>query len=86
MVTGAAGQLGSTVVNRFSKTCEVEAFNRARLELADGEAVRQAVAAVRPDFIINCAAYNDVDGAEDAAEVALRGNSLAVRALARAAT
>jgi dTDP-4-dehydrorhamnose reductase len=38
-----------------------------------------------PDAIINCAAYNDVDGAEDHPVDALNANSFAVRALARAA-
>ena len=39
----------------------------------------------RPDVIVNCAAYNDVDGAEDHAVDALSVNAFAVRALAIAA-
>src|SRR5204863_1666353 len=39
----------------------------------------------RPDAVINCAAYNNVDGAEDHASDALRANAMAVRLLARGA-
>ena len=85
MVTGAAGQLGSTIVSKLSGTCDVAAFNRAELDLADSPAVLEAAKRSRPDVIINCAAYNDVEAAEDAAQAALTGNALAVQALARAA-
>ena len=85
MVTGAAGQLGSTVVARLSATCDVFAFTRAELDLADAPAVLAAMTTCAPNFVINCAAYNDVEAAEDAAAAALSGNALAVQALARAA-
>lgn len=85
MVTGAAGQLGSAVVARLSGTCDVFAFTRAALDLADAAAVLTAMTNCSPDFVVNCAAYNDVEAAEDAAEAALSGNALAVQALARGA-
>jgi dTDP-4-dehydrorhamnose reductase len=46
--------------------------------------VEAFLARERPDAVLNCAAYNDVDGAEDHAGDALRVNAIAVRALARA--
>jgi dTDP-4-dehydrorhamnose reductase len=85
MVTGAGGQLGSAVVARLSATCDLVAFTRAELDLADAAAVLDTMTASLPDVVINCAAYNDVDGAEGAAEAALTGNALAVRALVQAA-
>jgi dTDP-4-dehydrorhamnose reductase len=85
MVTGAAGQLGSTVVERLSSVCDVFPFTRAQLDIADAARVLDAATSVQPDVIINCAAYNDVDGAEDAAATAIAGNALGVLALARAA-
>ena len=43
------------------------------------------MAAISPGAVIgNCAAYNDVDGAESDAMSAIKGNALGVRALARA--
>lgn len=39
-------------------------FARAELDITDAIAVRDAFASARPDAVINCAAYTDVDGAE----------------------
>jgi dTDP-4-dehydrorhamnose reductase len=85
LVTGAGGQLGATVTGRFASRADVRGFSRAMLDIADADAVTRVIEAERPDAIINCAAYNDVDGAEDHAMDALAGNSFGVLALARAA-
>lgn len=85
MVTGAAGQLGSTTVARLSDRYDVLPFTRAELELSDAAAVLAAARHCRPAVVINCAAYNDVEAAEDAAQTALTGNALAVQTLTRAA-
>ena len=84
MVTGAAGQLGSTVVERLSGRYEIVPFTRHELDIADERAVLDRMAAISPGAVINCAAYNDVDGAESDAMSAIKGNALGVRALARA--
>jgi dTDP-4-dehydrorhamnose reductase len=85
LVVGAAGRLGSAVVRQFAAWAEVTGTTRETLDVCDRGAVRQRVAAVRPAAIVNCAAYNDVDGAEDAPVEALEVNAFAVRTLAEAA-
>lgn len=85
LVTGAHGLLGSAIVREFSRDSEVVALERARLDVRDEAALAAVVVAERPDVIINCAAYNNVDGAEDTPTLALQTNALAVLALARAA-
>jgi len=85
LVTGAGGQLGATITEVFSSRADVHPFTHATLDIADAAAVTHVVSSERPDVLINCAAYNDVDGAEDGAMDALRGNSFGVLALARAA-
>jgi dTDP-4-dehydrorhamnose reductase len=45
---------------------EIVALARADLDITDAAAVRSAVAAAKPDAIVNCAAWTDVDGAEGA--------------------
>lgn len=84
VVTGAAGQLGAAIVRAFSGL-DVTAHTRASLDVTDARAVERAIAAASPDVIVNCAAFNDVDGAEDRAVEALTLNAFAVRTLAKAA-
>jgi dTDP-4-dehydrorhamnose reductase len=84
LVTGAAGRLGATIVDVF-RDAKVTAHTRSSLDITDAAAVTQAVSAAHPDVIINCAAFNDVDGAESAPLAALAVNSFAPRNLARAA-
>ena len=82
VVTGAAGQLGSEIVARYGGHADVVAVTRQVLDIGDAPAVESFLAARAPDVVINCAAYNDVDGSEDHAVDALRINAFAVRALA----
>ena len=85
MVTGAAGQLGSVLVSRLAEAHDVQPFTRSELNIADQAAVLGTVGSVVPDVIVNCAAYNDVERAEDEPADALTGNALGVLSLARAA-
>jgi dTDP-4-dehydrorhamnose reductase len=85
VVAGAAGQLGSTMVARLSRQHTVVGLTRRDLDISDAGAVEQVVSDLSPDAIVNCAAYNDVDGAESDAYTALQTNAMGVRHLARAA-
>ncbi|HXT31757.1 MAG TPA: dTDP-4-dehydrorhamnose reductase [Vicinamibacterales bacterium] len=85
LVTGAAGLLGSAVVEAFSHGAEVHASRHGDLDITDHAAVERVVDDLRPDAVINCAAYNDVDRAETEAPAALQVNAFGVLALARAA-
>ncbi len=85
LVTGAGGQLGAAITELFSSRAEVHPFTHATLDIADAAGVARAVSTTRSDVVINCAAYNDVDGAEDRAVDALTANAMGVLALARAA-
>lgn len=84
MVFGAAGQLGTAIVRVFSDRAVI-AHTHASLDVTDAAAVAGAIAAARPDLVVNCAAFNDVDGSEDRPSDALAVNAFAVRTLARAA-
>ena len=84
LVTGASGQLASFVVRAFGDH-EIVAATRAALDVTDASAVARLVAETAPSVIVNCAAFNDVDGAELEPVQALAVNAFAVRALARAA-
>jgi dTDP-4-dehydrorhamnose reductase len=85
LVTGAAGQLGSAIVERFSASATVLPMRRADLNVTNEADVRRAVESARPDVVVNCSAYNAVDEAQQHAAEALDVNGCAVLALARAA-
>jgi dTDP-4-dehydrorhamnose reductase len=85
LLTGARGLLGAAIAREFQPTADVQMFGHRELDVSDEAAVRAAAARVRPDVMINCAAYNHVDRAEEEADGALRVNAFGVLALARAA-
>jgi dTDP-4-dehydrorhamnose reductase len=85
VVVGAQGQLGAAVVHEFGGAHEVHALGHRDLDVTNDRDVAAVMAALQPDAIINCAGFNDVDGAEDRPVDALGLNAFAIRALARAA-
>jgi dTDP-4-dehydrorhamnose reductase len=85
VVVGARGQLGAAVAHECGDGHEIVAFARQELDASDDRAVDAAMARVKPDVIVNGAAYTDVDASEDHPVDALNANAFAVRALARAA-
>lgn len=83
LVAGAAGQLGVELVREFqARGFPVHAFTRAQLDTADAAAVAACLTQCAPSLVLNAAAYNQVDLAEQEPEQALRGNAVAVRHLA----
>jgi dTDP-4-dehydrorhamnose reductase len=83
VVLGSAGQLGRDLCPRLGG--EVVPLTREQLDLAKPQAaIRPVLEAVRPDVVINCAAYNFVDKAESEPEAAFAVNAWGVRALAAA--
>ena len=81
---GAAGQLGRDLVPRLAG--DVVPLDRSRAELTQPELLRSALTDIRPDIVVNCAAYNFVDRAENEPEAAFAVNAWgAARSLASAA-
>jgi|SRR5688572_21341429 len=86
LVTGAGGLLAAAIIREFEAAGEtVVALDRRALDLTESDRVQRTVREAGADVVINCAAYNDVDGAEENATTALGLNAFAVRTLARAA-
>ena len=85
LVTGAAGRLGRAVVAGFADRGDVVALDRAALDVADCHAVHEVVLAYRPEVIVNCSAWTDVDGCEGDPDRARRTNAEAVGHLGEAA-
>ena len=86
MITGAGGQLGQEMAKQAgTKGHDVTPFTSRELDITNTAAVRGAVLRCRPDAVVNCAAYNAVDQAEQEWRRAFLVNGLAVRTLALAA-
>lgn len=78
---GSAGQLGSDLLPRLPG--EVIALRHHDIELGDDASVPQVLEAIAPDIVINTAAYNLVDKAEDDPQAAWQINTLGPRRLAK---
>ena len=83
LVTGANGQLGSEL--RVIASADYLFTDIAELDICSEEAVAEFVERNSVDVIVNCAAYTNVDRAEEEEDVAERVNSTAVAILARVA-
>ena len=86
LVTGAGGQLAGAVERLAGPDREVRALGVDRLDITDAAAVDRTVAAMRPDAIVNAAAYTAVDKAESEPDLAHAVNADGAGILARAAT
>lgn len=86
LIAGAGGQLGCALRKELAELAskEVIALTRAELDVTNADDVRAAVAAHRPDVVINCAAYTAVDAAESDEAGAFRLNAYGARNLAEA--
>lgn len=86
LVAGAAGMLGRDVMLAAGNAGhEVVGYGRAELDVTDPESVGRRLELERPDVVINCAAWTDVDGAEQAEEEAFAVNGAGAGNVAAAA-
>ena len=84
LVTGAAGQLGRDVVLAAPTGTDVRGVDRSELDISDNASVDRLVAEIRPDVVINCAAFTAVDRCETEVEAAHDVNEHGVGYLAAA--
>lgn len=80
-VTGANGQLGKEIARQGAKH-ELILTDYDTLDVTDYSAVTAFMKTVRPDAVIHCAAYTNVDGAEADYDVAFRINAVGTQNLA----
>lgn len=88
MITGAKGQLGLELERQLKSgmpECQLGLMERNNLDITDAKQVVETVRNTKPDMIINCAAYTNVDGCEDNEQEAFGVNALGARNLSAAA-
>ena len=83
LLIGAHGQLGSDIRRLWSEAGDdIIPAVRPQVDVTDAAAVESAIASVRPDLVINTAAYHRVEECETQAALAFQVNATAVRDLA----
>jgi len=78
LLIGADGMLGGELKERLEKQYEVYGTTIETLDIGDKEAVLKKASEIKPDYIINCAAYTNVDGCETNYELANNVNGVYV--------
>lgn len=84
-ITGAHGQLGTDIVNLFSRDHQVIGVSRQELDITDFFQVISGIHRIKPDVIIHAAGYTQVDQAENDHDRAYLVNAFGTRNLAVAA-
>ena len=86
LITGGGGMLGTDLRDELlAHDVDFRCYSRSELDITDSRRVSAAVREVRPDVIVNCAAYTRVDDAESNDHAANAINGSAVELLANAA-
>lgn len=85
LITGANGMLAKALIAHCRETGdEIAAFTRQELDISDREDVFERFIRIRPEAVINCAAYTDVDGGETNEKRCYNVNAAGVENLALA--
>lgn len=74
LLMGPTGQVGSALLSTLPALGTVVTAGRAQIDLTDAASIRNGLRTVRPDVIINAAAYTDVDAAEREEALAIKVN------------
>lgn len=85
VITGADGMLAQALAQSFKPTDEIFALSRDDLDITDKDAVTKTIKELKPDVIINAAAYTAVDKAEEEEKLATTINGEGVKNVAEAA-
>ena len=85
LVTGAKGQLGQEIVRVFEKTSLVVATDTDTMDITGSGQVRTVVTKEKPDWIIHCAAWINVDAAAEKPAAAMKVNGQGTKNICQAA-
>ncbi len=77
LIAGKNGQIGWELQRTLGALGEVTALGRAEMDLAKADAVRARIREIKPDIIVNAAAYTAVDKAESEPDLAMAVNGVA---------
>ncbi len=84
LITGVEGMLGGALFQELAKHYPAIGTSQRILDITDAKKVKQVILDNKPWIVIHIAAMTDVDGCEDAPELAYNVNALGTRNVARA--
>ncbi|MDB5764011.1 MAG: rfbD [Herminiimonas sp.] len=82
LLTGKNGQVGYELERSLQGLGQIVAVDRSQMDLADLDQIRNVIRSVKPDLLVNAAAYTAVDKAESEPDLAMRINAEAPAAMA----
>src|SRR5262245_2650480 len=85
LITGANGMLGSDLQESLKGAAEIFPAGHAECDITDPSTLKSNFETIRPNLVLNCAAYTDVDGCERSPELAMAVNAVGAGNVARAA-
>ena len=83
LITGSTGQLGKALIMTKPAKTQIYAMNRNNFNMLNIPECVNTIKSLKPDWLINCGAYTNVDLAESQVETAMSVNFHATKALAQ---
>jgi len=83
LITGSTGQLGKSLIDVKPHNCEIITPNKNDLDLSNSKQCKNFISEVKPNWLINCAAFTNVDGAESKKDLTMKINAHAPNILAK---
>lgn len=82
LLFGSQGQIGTELTYTLPPMGELIKLDRTVVNLTDNNKIRETIQEIKPDVIVNCAAYTAVDKAESEPDLAYQINSIAPKIIA----
>ena len=83
LITGNTGQLGKSLIDIKPNNCEIITPNKNDLDLSNSKQCRNIINEIKPDWLINCAAFTNVDAAETKKDLTMKINANAPNIFAK---
>ena len=84
LLIGSSGQLGKSIIQKKPNKIDLIKTSREKFDLLNHIQCQSAIYDLRPDWVINCAAYTNVDRAENDKEKAIRINGASLKYISEA--
>ena len=85
LLIGSTGQVGQELLTTLKPLGELVALTRQKLDLTQANQIKETITSIKPDIIVNAAAYTAVDRAESDSETAMTINGVAPKVMAQTA-